>query len=71
ITPIMIGDNNKAQDFAKLCFEAGVMGVPIVFPMVAKGTARIRTIITAAHTKEDMNEALSVFENSGRKLGII
>ncbi|MBI2584226.1 MAG: aminotransferase class I/II-fold pyridoxal phosphate-dependent enzyme, partial [Candidatus Aenigmarchaeota archaeon] len=47
ITPIMIGDNNKAQDFAKLCFEAGVMGVPIVFPMVAKGTARIRTIITA------------------------
>lgn len=70
ITPVMLGDSKLAQDFAKELFAEGVFALPIVYPMVAQGKARIRTMITAAHKKEDLNAALSAFEKAGKKLGV-
>jgi glycine C-acetyltransferase len=71
ITPIMIGDSSKATEFSKLAFDGGVFVLPIVFPMVAKGKARIRTIVTASHSKVDLDEALGVFEKCGKQLNLI
>jgi len=71
ITPLMIGDSVKAQQFSKELYKAGILALPIVFPMVAKDKARIRTIVTAAHSKEDLDFALSAFEKAGKKLEII
>lgn len=71
ITPIMLGESKLAQDFAKGIFEEGVFALPIVYPMVAQGKARIRTMVTAAHSKDDLNDALSVFEKVGKKLKVI
>ncbi len=70
ITPIMLGESKLAQDFAVEIFKEGVFALPIVFPMVAQGKARIRTMVTAAHTKEDLNDALAIFEKVGKKLGV-
>ena len=70
ITPVMLGDSKIAQDFARELFAEGVFALPIVYPMVAQGKARIRTMITAAHKKEDLNAALAAFEKVGKKLGV-
>ncbi|MCX8174896.1 MAG: glycine C-acetyltransferase [Candidatus Micrarchaeota archaeon] len=70
ITPVMLGDSKLAQQFAAELFEEGVFTIPIVYPMVAQGKARIRTMVTAAHRKEDLNEALAAFEKVGKKLGL-
>ncbi len=71
ITPIMLGESKVAQDFAAELLNEGVFTTPIVFPMVAQGKARIRTMPTAAHSKEDLNEALGKIEKVGKKLGVI
>ncbi|MDG6998390.1 MAG: glycine C-acetyltransferase [Nitrososphaerota archaeon] len=71
ITPIMMGESSVAQEFARLAFDHGVFVLPIVFPMVARGKARIRTIVTSAHSKQDLDDALSAFEKVGKKLSII
>ncbi|MEM4634171.1 MAG: aminotransferase class I/II-fold pyridoxal phosphate-dependent enzyme, partial [Candidatus Anstonellaceae archaeon] len=71
ITPVMLGESKLAQEFSKELFENGVFALPIVYPMVAKDKARIRTMITAAHKKEDLDEALAVFERVGKKLGVL
>lgn len=71
ITPIMLGENKIAQDFAAELLNDGVFTTPIVYPMVAQGKARIRTMPTAAHTKDDLNEAISKIEKVGKKLGVI
>jgi glycine C-acetyltransferase len=71
ITPIMLGESRLAQDFATEIFNEGVFALPIVYPMVAQGKARIRTMVTAAHTKDDLNDALGIFEKAGRKLGVL
>ncbi|MCL4538536.1 MAG: glycine C-acetyltransferase [Bacteroidetes bacterium] len=71
ITPIMVGESSVAQNFAREAFNLGVFVLPIVYPMVAKGKARIRTIVTSAHTKQDLDDSLSAFEKVGRKLSII
>ena len=52
-------------------FEEGVFAQGIVFPTVARGKARVRTIVTATHTKEDLQFALDAFARVGRELGII
>ena len=70
ITPVMLGDSKLAQDFARELFSEGIFALPIVYPMVAQGKARIRTMITAAHKKEDLNAALAAFEKVGKKLGV-
>jgi glycine C-acetyltransferase len=56
---------------SKRLFEEGVFAQSIVFPTVPKGGARVRTIVTAAHTKADLDEAAAAFEKVGRELGLI
>jgi glycine C-acetyltransferase len=71
ITPCIIGDAAKAQQFSKELFEEGVYAKSIVFPTVPLGTARVRNMPTAAHTKEMLDEAIAVYAKVGKKLGII
>src|SRR5262249_25025802 len=71
ITPVIAGDEVKAAELSRLLFEEGVFTPAIVFPTVAKGQARVRTIVTADHTEEDLKEALEAFERVGRELGLI
>ncbi|HLI46686.1 MAG TPA: glycine C-acetyltransferase [Geobacterales bacterium] len=71
ITPIIIGENKTTKEFSRLLFKEGIFGVPIYYPMVPRGKARIRTIVTAAHTKEDLDLALNAFERVGKSLKII
>jgi len=71
ITPCIIGDADKAQQFSKELFEEGVYAKAIVFPTVPLGTARVRNMPTAAHTKEMLDEALAAYARVGRKMGII
>jgi len=71
ITPCIIGDADKAQQFSKELFEEGVYAKAIVFPTVPLGTARVRNMPTAAHTKEMLDEALAAYARVGKRLGII
>jgi glycine C-acetyltransferase len=70
ITPVITGDAAITQTFARRLFEEGVFCPAIVFPTVAKGSARVRTIVTADHTEDDLHEALSIFERVGDELGL-
>lgn len=70
ITPVMIGDEEKAKEFSKKLFELDVFATPIVFPMVPKGTARIRVIPSAAHSKEDLDKGVAAFKKVKEELGI-
>ena len=70
ITPVITGDEEKTQDFARRLFEDGVFCPAIVFPTVAKDRARVRTIVTAGHTDEDLRQALDVFGRVGAELGL-
>jgi glycine C-acetyltransferase len=71
ITPVIAGEEAKAVELAALLWEEGVFTPAIVFPTVAKGRARVRTIVTADHTEDDLAEALDAFERVGKKLGLI
>jgi len=71
IIPVMVGDNSLAKRLSAKLLESSVFALPIVYPMVAQGKARIRTIMNAALTKEDLSFALGAFERAGRELGII
>ena len=71
ITPVMIGDEAKTQEAQRLLRDEGVLALAIVFPTVARGKARLRTMPTAAHTQADFDEALTAFERVGKKLGLI
>lgn len=71
ITPIIIGDEAKTGAFSEALFENGVFTSPIVFPTVPKGTGRVRCMITAAHTEEQIERAVDIIAKVGRKLGII
>jgi glycine C-acetyltransferase len=71
ITPVIAGEEHTAQNLATMLFDDGVFTPAIVFPTVAKGTSRVRTIVTADHSEEDLSEALAAFEKVGKKLGII
>ena len=70
ITPVITGDEEKTQTFARRLFEEGVFTPAIVYPTVAKGQARVRTIVTADHTEADLREALEVFGRVGAELGL-
>jgi glycine C-acetyltransferase len=70
ITPVITGDEEATQAFARRLFEEGVFCPAIVFPTVARGQARVRTIVTADHTGDDLAEALEVFGGVGRELGL-
>jgi glycine C-acetyltransferase len=71
ITPCIIGDELKTQEFSKKLFEEGVYAKSIVFPTVAKGTGRVRNMPSAAHTKEMLDEALAIYAKVGREMDII
>ena len=71
ITPIMIGDSEKAIKFSNMLFQEGVFALSIVYPTVPKGKERIRTIVTRGHTIKDLEFVISKFVKVGRKLGII
>lgn len=71
ITPIMVGDSDKAIKFSKQLFDEGVFALSICYPTVPKGKERLRTIVTAGHTTKDIEFAISKFIKVARKLGII
>lgn len=71
ITPIMLGEAQLAQEFSRELFEAGVFATAIGYPTVPRGKARIRVMISAAHTKEDLDQGLEIFAQVGRKLEVI
>jgi len=71
ITPVIVGESPKARRMSERLFELGVFALPIVFPMVAKDRARIRTIMNAALTDDDVTFAIQAFEKVGRELRII
>ncbi len=71
ITPCIIGDENLTQKFSRRLLEEGVYAKSIVFPTVPKGTGRVRNMPTAAHTKEMLDQVLSIYEKVGKELGVI
>ncbi len=71
ITPVIVGESATAKRMSERLLELGVFALPIVFPMVAKGKARIRTIMNAALTDDDVGAAIAAFETAGRELGLI
>jgi glycine C-acetyltransferase len=71
ITPVMVGEAALAHQFSRELFQEGVLATGIGFPTVAKGKARVRTIVAATHMREDLDRALEAFRKAGRKLGLI
>src|SRR5215475_915962 len=71
ITPIIIGDGKLTMDFSRELFKEGVFGIGITFPTVPEGKARIRTIMTATHTNDELEKALEVLKTVGRRMGIV
>ena len=71
VTPVMVGDSAKAQELSKRLFEEGVFALAIVFPTVPRGKERLRTIVTAGHTKEDLEFAVEKFTKVGKEMGLI
>jgi glycine C-acetyltransferase len=71
ITPVMLGEAPLAKEFSKKLFDNGVFGMPLGFPTVPKGKARIRVMISAAHSKSDLDQGLAMFAKVGKELGVI
>ena len=71
ITPVILGDGKLTMDFSSGLFKEGVLATGIAYPTVPEGKARLRTIMTATHTNEEMDQALSVLEKVGRRMGIL
>lgn len=71
ITPVIAGDESKAQQLAARLFDEGVFATSVVFPTVALGKARVRTIVTSEHTRDDLQACLNAFEKVGRELRLI
>jgi glycine C-acetyltransferase len=71
ITPIIIGDGKATMEFSREIFKEGVMGTGIAFPTVPEGKARVRTIVTATHTREELDKALEVLGRVGKRMGIV
>jgi glycine C-acetyltransferase len=71
ITPIIIGDGARTMEFSRELFKEGVLGTGIAFPTVPEGKARVRTIMTATHTKNELQQALEVLKKVGKRMGIL
>ncbi len=71
IVPIMFGDAKLAADIAAAMLERGIYVIGFSFPVVPKGEARIRTQISAAHTREHLDKAINAFTEVGKEFGII
>lgn len=71
ITPVIIGDEALTGEFSKKLFENGLFVSPILFPTVPKGTARVRCMVTAGHSEEQLDKAVEIFEKVGKDMGIL
>jgi len=71
ITPIMLGEVEIAQDFSRRLFEEGIFAMALGFPTVPRGKARIRVMISAAHSRDDLDRGLAAFKSVGQELGVI
>ena len=71
ITPIIIGDGARTMEFSRQLFQEGVLGTGIVFPTVPEGKARVRTIMTATHTRDELVQALEVLKVVGTRMGVL
>jgi glycine C-acetyltransferase len=71
ITPVIVGEARTAHELSRELFQEGVLATGIGFPTVAKGKARVRTIVTATHTREELDRALDVFQRVGKKMGLV
>lgn len=71
VTPVIVGDGAKAAKLSETLFENGVYAQGIYFPMVPEHLSRVRTIVTAAHSQDDLQEALDIFKKCGQELGLI
>jgi len=70
ITPVIIGENAAAKKFSQRLYDEGIFALPIIFPMVPKGTARIRTIMNSTLNEKDLDQALNAFEKIGKELSV-
>ena len=68
---MIAGDAALAHQLSRELFQEGVLATGIGFPTVAKGKARVRTIVTSEHTKNELDKALEVFSRVGKKLGLV
>src|SRR5499426_490223 len=71
ITPIIIGDGARTMEFSRELFKEGVLGTGIAFPTVPEGKARVRTIMSATHTQDELQKALEVLKRVGKRMGIL
>jgi glycine C-acetyltransferase len=71
ITPIILGDGRKTMNFSRALFDAGLMATGLAFPTVPEGKARIRTIMTSEHTREQIDQALEILTATARKTNIL
>ena len=72
ITPVILGEPGRHRSsFSSRLFEAGVFGTSVIYPTVAMDKGRIRTIVTAAHTDEQLDRALEAFDKVGHELGVL
>jgi glycine C-acetyltransferase len=71
ITPIMVGEAKTAHEFSRALFEAGLFATGIGFPTVPQGRARIRTIVTATHTRAHLDRAVEILSAVARRMGIL
>jgi glycine C-acetyltransferase len=71
ITPVIVGEAKTAHQLSAALFEEGVLATGIGFPTVAEGKARVRTIVTATHTRQELDRALETFARVGKKMGIL
>src|SRR5215470_2196535 len=71
ITPIMVGEGRLAMEFSRELFKEGVFTPGIAYPTVAEGKARLRTIMTATHTKDQLSKSLEILKRVGKRMGII
>ena len=71
ITPVIIGDEARTMEFSRKLFDNGVFVSGIVFPTVPKGTGRVRCMVTAAHTEEQLDRAVAAFEKVGKEMNLI
>jgi glycine C-acetyltransferase len=71
ITPVMVGEGDLAMRFGTRLFEEGVFATGIAYPTVPRGKARLRTIVSAQHSRDDLDAALQIFEHVGKELGLV
>jgi len=71
ITPVMLGEASLAQEFSRKLFDYGVFAMAIGFPTVPKGKARIRVMVSASHSRNDLDKGLEIFSKVGKELAVI